>query len=186
MPLDPHLLAQALRTPPGQDVTESPIVRAVILPDPANAADLVPALRTPDSLEGANARRILCEFDPPAVPHIAAALAGGPAAGDAQAAMAGVEVIWALLTGEPRAVVAETLDAAAENLDVLLRDRTPLPDDMPAHIERDFRGRICDLTHLVLGQLADPTADQSVFRALDDEGRDEAIRQRRPSGGGIA
>ena len=44
MAIDPNLLAQVLGTPNSCDVMGSPIIRAVILSDPANAADLVPAL----------------------------------------------------------------------------------------------------------------------------------------------
>lgn len=182
MAIDPRLLAQALRTPANRDPTESPIVRAVILTDPANAADIVPALGRRDPLEARNARYILCEFGPLAVPHVLAALAGAPAGARAQ----GIEVVWALLTGERAWVVAEAFDAAAADLDMLLRDRGPLPDEMPAHVERDFRGRVCDLAYVVVEQLLDPRFDQSTFRALDDDGRDEAIRRRRARGFGRA
>lgn len=44
MAIDPRMLTQVLRTPRDEDVTASPIVRAVILGDPSNAADLVGAL----------------------------------------------------------------------------------------------------------------------------------------------
>lgn len=180
MAVDAQLLAQALHTPATQDVTRSPIVRAVIVNDPANAGDLVPVLERSDTLEAGNARRILCLFDARAVPHILAALAPAPATARKQ----GIEVIWALLTGEPVRTITQTLGTAAADLDVLLRDRSPLPDDMPQHIERDFRGRICDLTYLVITQLLDTKSDPSAFRGLEDPGRDEAIRRLQSRGFG--
>ena len=99
MAVDPQLLSQALRTPDSQDVTESPIVRAVILPDPANAADLVPPLARPDTLESRNARRVLSQFGPDAVPHLLTALV---AIANARARTEGLEVLWTLLDDDGR------------------------------------------------------------------------------------
>jgi hypothetical protein len=62
-----------------------------------------------------------------------------------------------------------------DGLNLLLDDTTPLPDDLPAHIERDFRGRICDLAYIVIQQLLSPHFDQSTFRSMDNERRDREI-----------
>jgi hypothetical protein len=173
MPVAPEVIAQVLRTPSPQDVTRSPLVRAVILGDPANAADLVPALGNRDSVEAGNARRILCLFEPPAVPYVLGALPGAPARVREQA----IEVVWALLTGEPPWLVAATFATADADLDIVFGDRSPLDDELPEPVERDFRGRVCDLAYLVVRQLADPDFDQSAFRACDDVQRDEEIRR---------
>lgn len=180
MALDPLLLAQALRTPPDRDVTDSPIVRVIILNDPANARDLVAALEREDTLEGANARRILCEFEPTAVPHLLAGLVtAGP-----RARKEGLEVLWALLTGQRSFTIRDQLGAATGELDVLLGDVAPLPDTQPAAVERDFTGRICDLAFVVVSMLLDPTLDQSTFRSLDEVGRGDAIRRLQARGYG--
>jgi hypothetical protein len=172
MAIDPQLLAQVLRTPESRDVTESPIVRAVILSDAANAADLVSALERSQTTEAVNARRILCLFDANAVPHVLGELdTAGP-----DARKEGLEILWALLVGEEAWTVRETLAAVKGKLDALLEDGRPLPDEMPSYIERDFRGRICDLAFIVVRQLIDPEYDQSLFRSLDEKGRNEEIK----------
>jgi len=181
MAIDPNLLAQVLRTPESRDVTESPIVRAVILSDPTHAADLVPALEQEQTLEAFNARKILCLFEADAVPHVLTALrTAGP-----RARREGLEVLWALLVGEEAWTVRDTLAAVKPDLDVLLEDRGPLPDELPDYIERDFRGRICDLAFAIIQQLTDREYDQSLFRSLDDTGRDEEIRRLKTRGYGL-
>jgi hypothetical protein len=181
VPIDAQLLAQVLSTPEARDVSDSPIVHAVILRDTANAADLVPSLSESGTLEAVNARRILALFAPGAVPHLMRALqTAGPNEREE-----GLEALWALLVGEEHWTVREMLTAASHDLDQLLSDQTPLPDDMPEHIERDFRGRICDFAYIVIRQLLDSEFDQSLFRSLDDRGRDDAIRQWRAGGYGL-
>lgn len=180
MTIDPHMLAQVLRTPQSQDVTESPIVRAAILSEAAHAADLVPALEQSRTLEAVNARRILCLFEADAVPHVLAKLGtAGP-----NARQEGLEILWALLVGEKPWTVRETLAAAARDLDILLEDTRPLSDEMPDYIERDFRGRICDLAFLVMQQLIDSAYDQSLFRSLDERGRNAEIKRLQARGRG--
>jgi hypothetical protein len=174
MALDPQLIAQALRTPESQDVTETPIVRAVILSDPGNAADLVPALARGDTPESRNARRVLCQFGPEAVPHLLDALA---ASAGARVRAEGIGVLWALLSVEDVRVVRTRLGDSWSEVGALLHDTSPLPDEMPDYIERDFTGRVCDLAYVVVQELVDDGFDQSSFRALDDEGRNQAIRQ---------
>lgn len=166
-------------------MTDTPIVRAVILPDPANAEDLVPVLGRPDSLESRNARRVLCQFGPDAVPHLLTALA---ATASARARAEGTGALWALLATEATRTVRESLAAATPELRVLLGDTIPLPDEMPEYIERDFRGRVCDLVYVVVRELLDQDFDQSPFRGLDDRGRDDEIRQwlSRGPGGAVA
>ena len=171
MPLDPQLIAQVLRTPRTQDVTGSPIVRAIVLQDPANAADFVAALETAKTLEACNARLILCEFGADAVPALAARLTtAGP-----NARREGLDVLWALLINESPTARRDRLKEVKEVLNLLFDDRTPLRVDIPAHIERDFTGRICDLAYIRIQLLLSPRFDQSLFRSLDDEGRDRAI-----------
>lgn len=172
MPVDPGLLAQALRTPETADVTATPIVRAVILADPANAEDLVPPLGYGDSLEARNARRVLCEFGPDAAPHLARALA---ATDDVRARAEGIEVFAALLTMEDARAVRSSLADCADHLRVLLGDRSPLPADFPDHVEVDFTGRVCDLLYVALRELVAEGYDQSSFRALDYPERDAEI-----------
>lgn len=181
MAIDPNLLAQVLRTPDSRDVTESPIVRAVILSDPANAADLVPALDDNQTLEASNARKILCLFESNAVPPLLTALRmAGP-----RARQEGLEVLWALLVAEEAWTVRETLETVKPDLHTLLDDTNPLRDDMPEYIERDFRGRICDLAFGIVQQLLDREYDQSLFRSLDDTGRNEEIRRLKARGFGL-
>jgi hypothetical protein len=173
MAIPPQMLAQVLRTPKTQDVTESPIVRAIVLSDPSNAAELVEPLEQSRTLEAYNARRILCLFEADAVPY----LLGKLRTAGLNARKEGLEVLWALLTTEEAWTVRETLSAVKPDLDKLLDDTRPLPDEMPEYIERDFRGRICDLTYIIISQLINPEFDQSLFRSLDNRGRNEEIRR---------
>ena len=173
MAIPPQLLAQVLRTPKTQDVTESPVVRTIILRNPSNAAELVEPLEESQTLEAYNARRILCLFEADAVPHLLAKL--GTAGLNAR--KEGLEILWALLAAEEAGTVRETLSAVKSDLDKLLDDTRPLPDDMPEYIERDVRGRICDLAFIVISQLVNREYDQSLFRSLDDSGRNEEIRR---------
>jgi hypothetical protein len=181
MALDPLVLAQALRTPPGQDVRNSPIVRAVILGDPANAAGLVPALEEPGTVQAINARRILCLFDAPAVPYLLAA----QATAGAHARQQSIEILWAMLTGENRWAMRETLETNKQPLFDLLDDRRALPDTTPEYVERDFNGRICDLAFVVLQRLIDPDFDQSLFRASENQERDLQIQHLKSRGFGL-
>lgn len=171
MPLDPQLLSQVLRTPKSKDVTESPIVNAIVLQDPSNSADLVDPLEEPDTLESYNARLILCQFEADAVPAFASRLAvAGP-----NARRQGLDILWALLTGEAPKAIRDSLTSVKPALDTLLDDKTPLPDEIPPHIEQDFQGRICDLAYVRIQLLLSPQFDQSLFRSLDDRGRDQQI-----------
>jgi len=154
----------------------------VILSDPANAIDLVPALEQADTIESTNARRILCQFGAEAAPYLTKTLRNG----GLNARKEGVEILWSMLLGENSWVVRDTLNQIASDLFVLLDDKRPLPDRMPTHIERDFRGRICDLTFIVVQQLIDSRYDQSEFRSLDDKGRDEYITRLKDRGFGLA
>lgn len=181
MPLDSLLREQVLRTPEERDVRTSPIVRAVILPDPANAADLVPMLEQPGGLAAANARRILCLFDALAVPYLLNALvAAGP-----QVRKEGIEIMWTMLVSESAWTIRETLERNANLIFELLDDSRPLPDTLPDYVERDFNGRICDLAFIVLQRLINPAFDQSLFRSLDDEGRNKEIKQMKARGFGL-
>ncbi|WON73687.1 hypothetical protein [Nitrosospira sp. Is2] len=173
MAIPPQMLTQVLRTPKTQDVTESPIVRAIILSDASNAAKLVDSLEQSQTLEAYNARRILCLFEADAVSHLLAKL--GTAGLNAR--KEGLEILWALLAAEEAWTVRETLSAVKSDLDKLLDDTRPLPDNMPEYIERDVRGRICDLAFIVISQLVNREYDQSLFRSLDDRGRNEEIRR---------
>jgi hypothetical protein len=154
-----------------RDVTTSPIVTALVIPDPANAADFVPYLNRRDEVSSSNARRVLCLFGVEAVPVLAAALVDA----DIEARKEGVEVLWTMLVGEPAWAVRETLMRIQPELLVLLDDKRPLPDHLPEYVERDFEGRICDLTFLVLQQAMNPQYDQSLFRSFDDSERDDEI-----------
>ena len=171
MPLDQQLLAQVLRTPKSQDVTESPIVTAIILEDPANAGDLVDALEAPETLEAYNARLILTHFQADAAPAFATRLTtAGP-----NARRQGLDILWALLATESPRTVRDTLSSIKPALNLLLDDKTSLPDRIPANIEQDFRGRICDLAYIWIQLLLSPHFDQSLFRSLDSAGRDKEI-----------
>lgn len=166
------MLDQALRTPESQDVVETPIVHAVILPDPANAAQLVPFLAESTSLSGRNALRILCQFGPEAVPGTLAALVGVPSAVARTRALA---AIWSMVIGESPRAIKEQLATAAGSLNTLLGDRSPVPDDLPEYVERDLRARVCDLAYIVVQELQNPDYDQSAFRGMGDSERDLAI-----------
>jgi hypothetical protein len=169
--LDPQLLTQVLKTPDTQDVTQSSTVNDVILKDPANAADLVEALQADDKLEVRNARKILCEFDSRAVPWLMKNLETAGVNARQQV----LEVLWTLLTTETSSAIRDSLRLVKPKLDMLLDDRTPLPDVAPAYMERDFSGRLCDLAYIVIQELLSPKFDQSLFRSFDDTGRDQEI-----------
>lgn len=171
MALDPRLLDQVLRMPEGREVTASPIVTAIILADPANAADLVSALEQPNSLEGRNTWRVLCRFGPEATGPLVAALVGAGLNGR----QVGLEVLWCLLATADRHTVRDALVRTAPGLEVLLNDRRPLPKDPPDHMEHDFVGRVCDEAFLVVRDLLDPEYNPSMFHSLDEEGRDQEI-----------
>jgi len=171
MALDSRLLEQVLNAPESRDVLASPIVTAIILGDPAHAADLALALEASGSRRAHNARRILCQFGAEAVPH----LLGAAATGSAATAQDAIEILWAMLIGEDRSTIRKVLDRASDDLDRLLQDKRPLPDIDASSIERDFVGRVCDLTYCVLRQLDDPEHDRSLFRSLDDDARDTEI-----------
>jgi hypothetical protein len=146
-----------------------------------NSADLIGALETTKTLEAYNARLILCEFESDAVPALVSRLATA----SLNARREGLDVLWALLIGEDARTVRETLAAVKHDLDILLDDTRSLPDEMPEYIERDFRGRICDLAFIVIQQLIDKQYDQSQFRALDDNGRNTDIKRLKERGVGL-
>lgn len=171
MPVDFQLLEQVLRLPESRDVTRSPIVTAIILSDPSNAADLVPYLDKLDSIASFNARRILCIFDATATPYLLAAMQTV----GLEARQVGIEILWSILLGESPRALREILIQAASDIEVLLDDTRPLTDDMPEYIERDFQGRICDLAFIMLQSVMDPESDESLFRSLNDRERDNEI-----------
>ena len=173
MPVDPLLLEQVLRLPASRDVRSSPIVTAIILQDPQNARDLVPYLDRVDTVEAFNARRILCLFGADAAPHVLDALQ----AADAEGRKEGIEVLWSLLVSDDVATRRRTLREIGSKLAFLLADKRLLPDHMPDNIERDFTGRICDLTYILFQLLNDPAFDQSLFRSFDDDDRDREIER---------
>lgn len=183
MAADPQLLAQALRTPEDQDVVDSPIVQAVILAEPENAALLVPALARSDALEARNARSILCEFEESAVPYLLSALVQTD---DAQTRKVGIDVLWTIVSAIDVRSRRTLLAGLPGQITSLLADRRPEPDIMPVYIERDFRPRICDHLYVAVQELLDPDYDQSSFRGLTDEGRDLAIRRLRMGPGPVA
>src|SRR5438445_5474400 len=115
MGVDRLVLEQVLTTPETRDVTRSPIVTAIILSDPANAADLVPALEPVGSNQSTNARRILCLFGAEAVPF----LLGPLAAASAELNKEAIEIMWAMFTGESRRTIRNTLAQVSDELDVL-------------------------------------------------------------------
>jgi hypothetical protein len=173
VPLDPTILEQVLKTPDTQDVTQSSIVSEAILQDPSNAADLVGALDAGDTLEARNARKILCEFESPAVPHLLEKVADVGVNARQQI----LEVLWALLITETPTAKRDSLRPVnvKAKLNMLLDDRRPLPDRLPAYIERDFSGRLCDLAYVVIQQLLSATFDQSLFQSLENADRDSEI-----------
>ena len=71
------------------------------------------------------------------------------------------------------------------DLHILLDDTSPLRDDMPAYVERDFHGRICDLAFGIVQQLLDREYDHSLFRSLDGTSRNEEIRRLKIRGFGL-
>jgi hypothetical protein len=180
MAIDPQLLDQVLSTPESRDISASPIVTAVILSDPANAGDLVPNLEEIETNRSKNARRILCLFGAKAAPYLISALLNT----GVNARKEGIEILWSMLLGENKWTIQDTLSQIGPHMEVLLDDRRPLPDHMPEYIERDFRGRICDLAYIVLQQLIDSEYDQSLFRSLDENGRDAEIARLKRRGFG--
>lgn len=181
MTIDSQLLDQVLSTPADRDVTGSPIVRAIILVDVENAALLAPPLQQNDSLAALNARRILALFGPAAVPPLLAALI--PL--NASARKEGVEALFSMLVGEESWSIRDALSAGKSDLNLLLDDKEILPDTMPDYVERDFAGRVCDFTYIVIQQLIDANFDQSLFRSYDNQQRDEAIRRLKGSDFGL-
>jgi hypothetical protein len=182
MALDPQLLNQALATPETLDVEDTPLVRLVVLADPANAADLGLRLEDGGTLQARNARRILCQFGAAGVLPLLQVLA---TSSSTRARKEGIEVVWAMLAGEDERAVRETFEAATQPLVLLLDDRRPLPDELPEHVERDFRGRVCDLAYIVVQGLLSPMAEHSLFRSLDDEGRNREIARLKQRGFGL-
>lgn len=170
MAVDPEGLAALLKTPETEDVTESPIV-VKLIKDPANAAGLVGSLDADAALEVRNARLILCEFDSRAIPALFTNVSSAKATGRQQR----LQVLWTLLATESPSTVRESLQLVKDRLNLLLDDRSSLPDVAPDYIEQDVRGRLCDLTYIVIQQLLSPTFDQSLFRSLDNAGRDREI-----------
>lgn len=181
MAVDPQLLDQVLRTPVSHDINASPIVTAVILSDPANATDLVPALERMETIQSKNARRILCLFGAEAVPYLVSALLNV----GVNARKEGIEILWSMLVGENKWTIRDTLTQSAPDMEVLLTDKRPLPEHAPDYMERDFQGRICDLAFIVLQHLIDAEYDQSSFRSLDERGRDEEIVRLKRRGFGL-
>ena len=117
-----------------------------------------------------------------AIPYLLRAAATGSAETSKEA----IEIMWAMLIGEDKATIRETLSVVSSELDQLLQDKRPLPDTMPEFIERDFVGRVCDLTYSVLCQLEDPEHDRSFFRSMDDDARDTEIRRYRSRFHGVS
>ncbi|MGZ8853267.1 MAG: hypothetical protein ACXW2X_07710 [Thermoanaerobaculia bacterium] len=144
---------------------------AIILEDPQNARDLVPYLDRAETLEALNARRILCFFGADAATHVLDALQAVGAEGRKE----GVEVLWALLVTEDVVTKRRTLREIGPKLAFLLADKRRLPDHHPDYIERDFKGRICDLTYILVRLLIEPDFDQSLFRGFDNGERDREI-----------
>jgi hypothetical protein len=182
MPLPSELLYRVLRTPMHMDVTGTPIVTTTILRDPANAAELVGALENPDSLESFNARRILCEFSADAVPSIATRLMSA----GFNAREQGLDVLWALLMPQSPAKVRTVLQSIKPALNVLLSDKTPIPEDTSGRIEPDFSGRLCDQAYIRIQLMLSPRFNQSIFRGLDDNGRDREIDKLKRQDFGLA
>lgn len=170
MAVDPKLLAELLKTPETEGVTQSPIVIDLIK-DPANADGLVSSLDADAALEVRNARLILCEFDSRAIRALFTGVSSAKANGRQQR----LQVLWTLLATESASTIRESLQGVKDRLNLLLDDRASLPDVGPDYIEHDVRGRLCDLTYIVVQQLLSPTFDQSLFRSLDNAGRDREI-----------
>jgi hypothetical protein len=178
MPIDRQLLEQILRTPESRDVSDSPIVTAIILHDASNAADLVPYLDQIDSDASINARRILCMFDAAAIPYLLVAMRNA----GLEARKECIEILWSTLLGESAQTVREILIQVGPDKEMLLDDKRPLPDEFSEYVERDFRGRICDLAFIMLQSVVDSEYDQSLFRSLDDNERDTEIARLKRKG----
>ncbi len=181
MQIDRQLLEQVLHTPESRDVRDSPIVTAIILSDARNAGDLAPYLDQVDSNVSTNARLILCLFDVASVPHLVAALRNVGLEGRKE----GIDILWSLLLGENNLTIRDTLTQIAHDMEVLLDDKRPLPDQMPDFIERDFQGRVCDLAFIMLQSLINDEYDQSLFRSLKNIDRDDEIARLRRRGFGL-
>jgi hypothetical protein len=173
--LDPRLLDQVLRAPRALDVGETPIATAIVLRDPANAQTLAPFLDDPDSTAGVHARQILCRFGRSAVPFLMRALADSERSPDGRAQ--GLDVLWSMLLATAPGDVRSILREVAGDARTLLGDKTTIPDQALAYIERDFQGRICDRAYLVLAHLVDREIDLSRFRAMGADERDQEIRR---------
>jgi len=179
MAIDREMIEQALTAPVSRDVRASPIVTAVILPDPANAAVLVPYLDRPGTDVSVNARRILCLFGADAAPHVAAALQDV----GAYARKESMEILWAILVGEDVRTIQDALEKITPDMEAVLNDKRPLPGEVAEYVERGFRGRICDFAYVVLHQLMQKEYNPSVFRSSSEKVRDEEIaRWKRSSG----
>lgn len=181
MPIDPIILDRVLRTPASRDIRASPIVTAVILSDPANAADLVPILDQVESVQARNARRILCLFGAAAVPYLIKALHNA----GLYARKAGIETLWSMMLGENRWTIRNTLAQIAPDIEVLLNDKRPLPVIPLDPMETSFDGRICDLAFVGLQELMDFKYDDALFLNLDDNERDAEINRFRSRGFGL-
>jgi hypothetical protein len=177
MAIDSQLLEQVLTTPVSRDVRNSPIVTAIILPDPANAAAVVPYLDRPGTEVSVNARRILCLFEANAAPNVAAALQNA----NAYVRKEGMEVLWAILISEDARTIQDVLKKIAPNMQVLLDDKRLLPGELPDYVEHGFRGRICDFAYVVLRQLIQKEYDPSIFRFAGEKVRDDEIARLRNS-----
>lgn len=171
MAIDPAMLDQVLGMPEDRDVRSSPIVTAIILADPTNAADLAGFLDEGASLRARNARRILCLFGAAAVP----ALLSAAVSAEPYARQQALEILPALFAGEDLRVVRDVLAQAYQSLSVLLRDEQPIQHRSELPVERDFQGRICDLAYVVLSLQLSPTKELSEFRAADNDQRTEMI-----------
>ena len=181
MAIDPALLEQVLRTPDSRDVRSSPVVTAVILSDPRNAAALVPALDEIEGIRSRNARRILCLFGAAAVPPLVGALLSA----GVHAREAGIDIIWSMMLGENDGTVRRTLTEILPDMHVLLEDKLPLPEPPPDHMEKEFSRRICDHAFIALQELLDPDFDDFLFLSMDDRDRDEDIKRFKARGIGL-
>jgi len=181
MAIEPTLLEQVLRTPESRDVRSSPIVTAVILSDPGNAANLVPALDEIEGIRSRNARRILCLFAAAAVPHLVGALLGV----GVHAREVGIDIIWSMMLGENQGTIRRTLTEILPDMHVLLDDKRPLPEPPPDPMEKDFPRRVCDHAFIALQELLDPDFDDLLFLTMEERDRDEEIRRFKARGIGL-
>ena len=171
MIVDAAVLERILRTPRRTPVERGPIVQLVVLDDPANIALLVPALAEPGTLGQRNAFAVLCRYGAVGVAPLLQSLQGAGFA----TRRAGLDVLWAMLAKEPQRTIGATLQAVKPLLFGLLDDGTLIPDDRPAHVERDFPARLCDLAYVYIGLLRSRRFEQSLFRVQTRDERDRAI-----------